>query len=518
LGHRRFDAAAEPADWRRPIPLIGQIDRQAYPLDALPKVIGAAVAEVQHCTQAPVEMVASSALATASLSAQALADVRRNYALTGPCSLYFATVAESGERKTTVDKLFTRAVHAYQDAQREGSKTSLANHTADLAAWQAQRDATSDHMNRDAKGNKSVDGHRADLAAIEGEKPSPPKVPRLLYEDATPEKLGRSLAQEWPSGGIFSSEGGAVLGSHAMGKDSLTRTLGLLNKMWEGGTHVVDRATAASFTVRGARLTISLQVQPGVLVDFMQGDRGLSRASGFLARFLVAQPLSTAGTRLYREIVSMPELDGFNLRIGELLAIAPTIDPERGLTPNLLDLEPAAKALWIDCHDSIEKQLAASGDFSAIPDVAAKAADNVARLAAVLHVFEHGPTGTIGRDMVEGAARIVLWHTYSARSLLGPLSISRELGNAANLSRWLIDRCTIEGVGEFTTTTILQSGPNGTRSREALDQALRILTDHGHARLREQGKRKLVMVNPHLLGADTESDAAPRAMGGSHAA
>jgi putative DNA primase/helicase len=151
--------------------------------------------------------------------------------------------------------------------------------------------------------------------------------------------------------------------------------------------------------------------------------------------------------------------------------------------------------------------------------VAAKAADNVARLAAVLHVFEHGPAGTIGRDMVEGAARIVLWHTYSARSLLGPLSISRDLGNAANLSRWLIDRCTIEGVAEFSTTTILQSGPNGTRSREALDQALRILTDHGHARLREQGKRKLVMVNPHLLGADLdEPDAPPRAMGGEYAA
>jgi putative DNA primase/helicase len=502
VGHRHFNGARPTAsadEWHKPTQLIGQIDRQPYPVDALPSLIGAAVREGQQCTQAPVEMVASSALATASLSAQALADVRRDYALTGPCSLYFVTVAESGERKTTVDKLFTRAVHDWQDSQREASKTSQANHTADLAAWQARRDATSEHMNRDAKTDKSLDGHRADLASLESEKPLPPQVPRLLFEDATPEKLGRSLAQEWPSGGIFSSEGGVVLGGHAMGKDSLSRTLGLINKLWEGGTHTVDRATAASFAVRGARLTVSLQVQLGVLTDFMQSDRGLSRASGFFARFLIAQPRSTAGTRFYRETVSTPELDGFNLRIGELLAIPPTIDPERGLTPALLDLDTAAKAFWIDYFDTVERQLAPSGEFAAIRDVAAKAADNAARLAAVLHVFEHGPTGTISRDVVESAAEIVAWHTYSARAVLGPLSLSRELGNAVNLSQWLTELCAAEGVQEINSTRILQEGPNAIRSRQTLTEALAVLREHDHAREERRGHAKLIRINPYLL-------------------
>jgi len=59
---------------------------------------------VQAAVQAPVEMVASSALSVASLAAQSLADVRRSVTLTGPCSLYYLTVAESGDRKSTVDR------------------------------------------------------------------------------------------------------------------------------------------------------------------------------------------------------------------------------------------------------------------------------------------------------------------------------------------------------------------------------------------------------------------------------
>src|SRR4029453_7821275 len=86
-----------------PEPLIGQIGRAPYPVDALPMAIRRAVEEVQACVQAPVEMVASSALATASLAAQALADVRRNRTLIGPIGLYFLTVAESGGRKGTGD-------------------------------------------------------------------------------------------------------------------------------------------------------------------------------------------------------------------------------------------------------------------------------------------------------------------------------------------------------------------------------------------------------------------------------
>ena len=126
--YRAYEPGRAAGRRPRPEPLIGQIGRTPYPVDALPMAIRRAVEEVQACVQAPVEMVASSALATASLAAQALADVRRNRTLIGPIGLYFLTVAESGERKSTVDRLFGRAVYDFQDRQREAARSSLAAH------------------------------------------------------------------------------------------------------------------------------------------------------------------------------------------------------------------------------------------------------------------------------------------------------------------------------------------------------------------------------------------------------
>jgi putative DNA primase/helicase len=354
------------------------IERTPYPLNALPDAIRGAVEEVIDAVQAAPEMVASSALAVVSVAAQSMADVRRSETLTGPCSLYFLTVAESGDRKSTVDRLLGRAVREFQDEQREAAKVSVASHQADMAAWQAKRDAIDSKMNADAKGGKDIEGHRADLAQVETGKPEAPRVPRLIYEDVTSERLGKSLATEWPSGGIFSSEGGAVLGGHSMGKDALGRTLGLLNKAWDGATHIVDRATAASFAVRGARLTISLQVQPHVLGDFLELDRGMSRGSGFLARFLVSQPVSLQGSRQYREPTAMPALGAFSSRMQDMLSDLPHIDSERGLILPTLDLDPSAKAAWIEAYDMIEGQLSSAGDFAPIRDAASKAADNIA--------------------------------------------------------------------------------------------------------------------------------------------
>lgn len=500
--------------WPRPEPLIGQIGRTPYPVDALPMAIRRAVEEVQACVQAPVEMVASSALATASLAAQALADVRRNRTLVGPIGLYFLTVAESGERKSTVDRLFGRAVYDFQDRQRADARASVAAHTADLAAWEARRDASLSHLQGDAKANKSVDGHRADLAVIEAGKPVAPRVPRLLYADVTQERLMRSLATEWPSGGIFASEGAAVFGGHSMSRDSIARTLAALNTLWDGGTFLVDRSQAPSFAVRGARMTMALQVQPHVLTDFLERDRGLSRGSGFLARFLIAQPVSTQGRRPYRETDATPELDVFSRRIAELLADLPPVDAERGLSPAVLDFSPEAKAHWIERYNAIESQLSSDGDFAAIPDVAAKAADNIARLAAVLHVFEHGAAGAISADTMHDAGEIVTWHLYSAKALLGPLSVSRDEANAATLDRWLLDRCAMEGVDGFSTGTLLQSGPNATRKREDFNRAVELLAERGRVRLVQDGKRRRLAVNPALLDGVAAVDGADHRLDG----
>jgi len=72
-------------------------------------------------------MVASSALPALSLVGQALVDVQRDEILIGPAGLFMLTIADSGERKTQADKMFTKPIqdHRYEaDRTRQAVKNS----------------------------------------------------------------------------------------------------------------------------------------------------------------------------------------------------------------------------------------------------------------------------------------------------------------------------------------------------------------------------------------------------------
>src|SRR5690242_8853970 len=113
---------------------------RAYPVDALPPIISAAVEEYRAYGQQPLPLIASSALAAASLASQGLADVARDSYLVGPISLNFGIVGMSGERKTSADRHFTTALRDWQIEQREKLAAEAGNYRAELSAWEAERE------------------------------------------------------------------------------------------------------------------------------------------------------------------------------------------------------------------------------------------------------------------------------------------------------------------------------------------------------------------------------------------
>jgi Protein of unknown function (DUF3987)/Primase C terminal 2 (PriCT-2) len=512
---------AKAIAWPEPEPLSSDTERHPYPIEALPDLVRHAVEEVQLFVQAPDEMVAASAISALAIATQHLIDVRRANGLQGPTGLNFLTIADSGDRKTTLDRFFTRPIYEYERQERETGKATEADHTARMAVWEAKKkaaiaglesaamagkakdDKAKDDKAKDdkAKGGKTLEGYQTDLADLEKNKPTLPRIPRIIYADATQEKLLRCLATGWPSAAIVSSEGGAVFGAHAMGRDAVMRTLGALNVLWDGGTLQVDRVSGGSFVVRGARMSINIQVQAAVLRDFMEGTKGLARGSGFLARFLIAAPETRQGTRMFQDApATWPALDDFNARIAELLAAPANTNDDGTLAPTVLDFSHEAKAAWIECHDKIEKAIGPIGEFVDVRDVAAKAADNIARMAALFHFLnERNGYGHIGPNAVRSAAAVVIWHLYQAKHFLGPLSSSPEEARAAALDGWLRDHCRREGVSTASTRTIQQFGP--VRARKALDEALAALVEGGRAKIIAEGKKRQVAVNPALLEA-----------------
>lgn len=490
-----FSSPEVPHDqWPDPEPLVSSMTPEPYPLDVLPDVIRAAVEEVQSFSQAPVAMVATSALSALSMAAQSLYDIKRAEKLTGPIGIFTLVIADSGERKTTCDEFFMPPVRAWERQQAEAMRPEVERHEAAMNAWSAEREGLLFAIKDAVKKNKPSDEFKRRLTDLQSRKPESPKVPRLIYSDVTPEELGYQLAKRWPSAAVVASEGGVVLGGHGMTGDAAMRNMARYNDLWSGQDIQSDRRTSESWKAHNARLTVALQVQESTMRSFFDKSAGLARGTGFMARFLVAWPDSTQGTRLFRDApASWPNLARYHQGVERILNMPVAMDEDGTLTPVMLPLTGKAKAAWVDYHDEVETRLSAGGDFADVKDVASKSADNAARLAALFQIFEHGG-GAVSLKAMQAGCMVAAWHLHESRRFFGELALPIELSDAMRVIRWAVDFCQNQGVAEVTTRELQRSGP--VRIKDRLRAALAVLSEHNHIRLRTDGKRKLVEIHP----------------------
>jgi putative DNA primase/helicase len=328
----------------------------------------------------------------------------------------------------------------------------------------------------------------------------PVKVPRLVLESETAESLAWNLARPdgWPSGGILSSEAGIIFGGHAMRRDSIMQSLALFNKLWSGEPLRVGRRTSEQFQLIGGRLTMGLAVQPDTVRQFFEDSKGLARGTGFAARFLFAWPESTQGTRQYREAsTGWPGLTAFQKTLRRLLDTRMPFNELGQLSPPPLEMEPDAFDVWRTYHDAVERELRPVGELAGIRDVASKAPENCARIAALFHLYEHGPGGRIGADHLTAAGRIVTWHLFEARRFLAAMAIPKRISNAMRLEEWLVAHCRATGTEVVPIRDAMRLGPNPVRLKADLLAAVAELADTERARLDDDGRA--IHLNPALL-------------------
>jgi hypothetical protein len=75
-------------------------------------------------------------------------------------------------------------------------------------------------------------------------------------------------------------------------------------------------------------------------------------------------------------------------------------DDNHVLKPTSIDFSPEAQALWIEYHDKIERQLSPDGAYCDVKDVAAKSAENVARIAVLFHLLMFDRGGCIDDEIM----------------------------------------------------------------------------------------------------------------------
>ena len=258
------------------------------------------------------------------------------------------------------------------------------------------------------------------------------------------------------------------------------------------------RAVARSFSINSRRLTVSLMMQPVVMHRLLEVGGGASRGLGFLARFLISYPVSTMGTRLYRDSFDAEAMKPFELRLRELLSMPlPTEGQNMALVPPVLSLSERARRRWIELHDDVEKEVGKTGEFARVADFAAKTAENAARIAAVTHVFQHGPTGEISDEKMEAAASIASWHLLEALRVIGSTAENAGIADAELLLDWLLKQTDI-----VSRRDIQNRGPSKLRDdRPRLDKAIMLLAETRNVSEVTIGKATVLVVNPVLRGA-----------------
>ena len=106
--------------WPKPEPLWDPVQlRSDYPTDALGPMLGRAARDLEEVVQAPLALCANALLGVAALVVQGHADLTLPHGQTCPLSLFFLTVAHSGERKSAIDRIVMRAVVAKEKKAME---------------------------------------------------------------------------------------------------------------------------------------------------------------------------------------------------------------------------------------------------------------------------------------------------------------------------------------------------------------------------------------------------------------
>lgn len=476
-----------------------------FPVWNFPPIIRDAVNELQANSQAPLPLVASSVLAAVSLACQWHVNVRRMDGREGPCSLIFITIANSGERKSSVDRQSLHEFYKYDTEQRAVFENKVKDYKAALRIWEVECGALRRKLEKMTVKGESTEEVKMKLVELATLEPSKPQLRKILYSDVTPEALIFSMYENSSSVGVVSDEAGSIFTSN------LVNDLGMINKLWDGSPLTVDRRTSESFTIEKGCATISWMSQEQPFRDFLARKGDEARGSGFFARGLFSFPVSTQGTR-FREsaTLSWEHFPRFNARVAELLKLQ-ELGEIAGDKPGemVLHLSPEAQADTIEVYNHVESHTRPGGFFCEATDYASKILENTLRMAAIFHFFS-GQEGDISIATFRAAEKVIGWYADEFVRLFSPVDpVSEAEQEVQLLERWFIKLYHERGWDRFPKSFIRKFGPNSLRSKDRLDWVLGHLASTNRVALFMIGKTNYVDLNMNyfktlLYGSQSE--------------
>lgn len=468
----KFISLYAPLPLQRPVSI-----PKVFPFHALGKVAGDAAARIHEVVQSPDATCGQSVLAVMALACQGLVDVEIDGRRI-PTSLFLLTVSESGERKSATDKL---ALKPFNDWQ----KTLISIHRKQLQDFKNRHEIWK--LKRAKVLKEAADNPDSFLEQLEAE----PKLPSegiILCEEPTIEGLEQLLERGQPSAGIFSDEGGRMIGGHAMSSDNMLKTACGLSNLWDGKPLTRVRKGEGSKVIYGRRLSVHLMTQPIVLDQLLNNEMLVGQ--GLLSRCLIAAPISTSGNRKYVEVnlSQDPKIlkfyDLINTLLNQPYRKASSdhendyFAPEDALDPFVVGVDDSAKKIWIDFHNNTDKKMAEGESYYSVKQFASKASEQVLRIAAIFAFSERTNLEIIpdiSAIQLRRAIELVEFYLSESVRIFSRSSINSDLLLARQALEWILKN---RNGQPFPLSDVYQYGPSKIRDSTKAKYIMKILQSH----------------------------------------
>nr|WP_237530113.1 YfjI family protein [Streptomyces sp. SID5770] len=413
--------------WEDPLPVPRSV-LPPFPTDLLGVSLAAWVRAQGASLNVSDDLLGLSSLGSisAALGGRVQVNVKPGWEAENVC-LYCLGLADSSARKTPALDAASAPMRARIGQLREDKLATVEENEQEIRITEKELASVEQAV---ASGKKDKDEARAVLDRLRDlrEKPG---LPKAFVGDVTLEALGKVMGENGGRMALHESEAGffkACAGLYGNGRADITLVL----KAYSGTGHEIDRVGRGHSWMARTALTLTLIIQPGV-VEHMEKDNPEFKSSGFLNRFIFALPQPMPPGTFDTPGVPSDIANAYNARIERLVDTIWTSE-----TVRTMELTAAARKVFAEFYNDIEKAKVDGGQLHDISEWAGKLAGQIIRIAACLALYENHAAAEIDEAVMTRAIGLAPYLQAHARAAFALMS--RDGDGGRKLLRDILDR------------------------------------------------------------------------------
>ena len=434
------------------------------------------IEDTQHRFQVPIPIVISAMMTTLAVAMQEILSVKMPNSVIKPISLAIATIAESGDRKTSVHQEFMKPIYNMDQQAEIDFDNEMGIFDSEENIYKIKERVLCEALSkaiRNDDAEQSVISSK--LQTHMNQKPHRPVLKSRCHSNTTIAALLKNMADCSRSKVFISSEAGGNVNNWK--KEDIANLIQLI----DGETIKVDRVTTGSYRIIGKKLTCSLSLQPRIYEEIISQKGAILMDSGLLPRMLISSSFSLQGYRSQIEPSHSAYMGAFHERVEELLQYSNNLVQNQSKVT--MKFEEQASRAWGQYAHHLEQSIAVDGYYRDVKYWATRMAENVARLAALIEFYQYGKSNKsvqyITLPSLQMAVTLGQFWLDEAKKLFGDGSApQKQLALANQLLEYLRRNYNPNNIW-YTRKQLYSNGPRDLRSSATAQIAIDVLISQG---------------------------------------